>query len=152
MYGISLTDRWIDIEHVRVSGSPAQNVSGIQGTRTPFHQGTTSHVHVEPSEVFHLTEFVPFSKRVCQATIFAEICVRFCSGFYPPAFGLVGESFWTVTKPSGPFALTARVSLQTTAAVFGWTCERAADKREDWITAVPRGSLRSRTVWVRRAK
>lgn len=32
-----LVDRWIDIEYVRVSGSPAQNVSRIQGTRASFH-------------------------------------------------------------------------------------------------------------------
>lgn len=47
-------DRWIDIEYVRVPGSPAQNVSGIQGTRNPFHQRTVGHVHIEPSEYSRL--------------------------------------------------------------------------------------------------
>jgi hypothetical protein len=47
-------DRWIDIEYVRVSGSPTQNVSGIQGTRTPFHQRTAGHVHIESSEYYCL--------------------------------------------------------------------------------------------------
>jgi len=42
--------RWIDIEYVRVFGSPAQNVPWIQGTRTSLDQRTAGHVHVEPGE------------------------------------------------------------------------------------------------------
>lgn len=45
-------DRWIDIKHVCVFGSPTQNVSRIQRTRTALYQRTTGHVHVESSETY----------------------------------------------------------------------------------------------------